>query len=147
MKTILYISTIALALVAGWFLHLAIRGEHTANFHRKKIEQFYAHIENPDNKRTSNGFTHLSEPFDIKAHAEALVQFGEAHRQQVIIPTVPATPENTKKWMSVGSYPDVIHAEAPHYEDNGSYPVNFTIWYSPEFEEEIQALIHSFTAP
>lgn len=131
----------------GWFAHKSLRGEDTPEYHWKKIEDYYAFSSDKRNVRSSQGFQYISPPYEIRPHAEALVAAGEIGRRDIVIPTILSSSENTRKWMGVGSYPDVIHAESPHRENNEEYPVNFTIWYSLSFSEEINSLIESYTNP
>jgi hypothetical protein len=141
MRKSIYIAALILLFALGWFSHMLIRGEDTASYHWKKLDQLREHAMNPDNQRSSMGFTYISPPFDDTPHLEALVATGELNKRSVLIPNLPVSRENTKDWMTFASHPDVLQAVAQGDYYDGEVPLSFTIYYKPSFEPKLEAYI------
>ena len=139
MRKLFYIIAASLLFTLGWISHKLIQGEDTAAYHWKKLEQYKEHMADPNNRRDSIGFTHVTPPFDNHPHLEALVSLGELNKRHIIFPNVPVSEENTKDWMTFANHPDVLEASSQGSYYHGEVPLSFTLWYKPSFEEAVKA--------
>jgi len=141
MRIFIYIIAAVILFASGWFTHLVLRGEDSPAYHWRKLAELKAHMENPENRGSSMGFTHVNVPFDDTPHLEALVAANELEKRDVLIPGLPVSRENTQDWMAFANHPDVIQASAQGEYYDGEVPLSFRIWFRPSFAAEVDAYI------
>ena len=140
MRIALYIISTVVIFLIGWTSHKIIRREDTTDYHWKKINDWREYMSDPNNTRTSMGFTNISQPFDEMPHLEALVSAGELQKRWVLIPGLPVRREVTQDLMKFLNNPQVLSATmGEHYNDG--VPLTFQVWYRPSFDQELSNYI------
>ncbi len=140
-----------IAMLAGFFLGSRWNSPMTAADHWRVVTEFKAALSDPAKIKSDGRFQFIDVPASYDSSLASLVAAGELHLVEIVLPSVPKTPEATKFWIQRSkNYPEIIemqgNPEWVDYKPAGIQPLFLKCWVREKDLESVWKLCREIEA-
>lgn len=145
--------SVIISFALGFLAHSLIFHAPTTKDHWRALEECDAYVRNPTNweRDAGTGLGSVTVPIAVEPHLAALVEAGELQHVDLVLPTVPKSPETTYYWMNFCDvHKEFVYATGNPYSLQFPYPdaqpLHLNLWFRPADVAVAQTLVRDLEA-